>query len=86
MVALGETDDWAHAGRYDLYLSSARMNDDLIRRLWELVQSMDAYRDRTALVIATDHGRGDGQGRVEGSRRRTTRIGGHLDCGYGTGH
>ena len=60
-VALGETDDWAHAGRYDLYLSSARMNDDLIRQLWELVQSLDEYRNKTALVISTDHGRGDGR-------------------------
>ena len=30
-VALGETDDWAHAGRYDLYLESANQNDEFIR-------------------------------------------------------
>lgn len=60
-VALGETDDWAHTGRYDLYLDSAKGNDDFIRRLWEQAQSMDQYRDKTALVIATDHGRGDGR-------------------------
>jgi len=58
-VALGETDDWAHSKRYDLYLDAARRNDDYIRRLWETAQSMPGYRDRTALVITTDHGRGD---------------------------
>jgi dienelactone hydrolase len=59
-LALGETDDWAHAGRYDHYLHSARRFDDFTRRLWEEMQSMDEYRGRTTFVITTDHGRGDG--------------------------
>jgi hypothetical protein len=29
-----------------------------VRRLWEAAQSLPAYRGRTALVLATDHGRG----------------------------
>lgn len=57
-VALGETDDWGHARRYDLYLAAAWQNDDFIRRLWETAQSMPAYRGKTSLVITTDHGRG----------------------------
>ena len=60
-VALGETDDWAHAGRYDLYLDSAQQNDQMIRELWQTAQSMDQYRGKTALVLTTDHGRGDGR-------------------------
>ncbi len=58
-VSFGETDDWAHEGRYDLYLESAQRNDDYIRRLWETIQSMDEYRDNTTLIITSDHGRGD---------------------------
>ena len=58
-VALGETDDWAHAGRYDLYLDSARRNDDYIRQLWEAAQSLPQYADTTTLILTTDHGRGD---------------------------
>lgn len=58
-VALGETDDWAHSARYDLYLDAASRNDSYIKRLWETAQSIPHYRDRTALVITTDHGRGD---------------------------
>ncbi len=61
-VSLGETDDWAHEGRYDLYLESAQRNDDYIRRLWETIQSIPQYRDNTTLIITTDHGRGDGRG------------------------
>ena len=60
-VALGETDDWAHAGRYDLYLDSAKTNDMYIFKLWQLIQSSDQYRNKTALIVSTDHGRGDGK-------------------------
>ncbi|MBL8809611.1 MAG: alkaline phosphatase family protein [Planctomycetaceae bacterium] len=58
-LSLGETDDWAHAGRYDLYLDAASRTDDYIRRLWETLQSMPEYKGRTTLILTTDHGRGD---------------------------
>ena len=58
-VSLGETDDWAHAGRYDLYLDSAFRTDDYIGRLWQQLQSMPEYRENTTLILTTDHGRGD---------------------------
>ena len=60
-VALGETDDWAHAGRYDLYLDAAYRIDQYVRRLWETAQSLPQYNGKTSLVITTDHGRGDGR-------------------------
>lgn len=58
-VSLGETDDWAHARRYDLYLDAANRNDRYMQLLWEAVQRMPEYAGRTALVITTDHGRGE---------------------------
>jgi hypothetical protein len=57
-VMLGETDEWAHGRRYDLYLESARRGDEFIQRLWETAQAMPEYAGKTALVITTDHGRG----------------------------
>ena len=57
-IMLGETDEWAHGRRYDLYLESARRSDEFIQRLWETAQAMPEYAGKTALVIATDHGRG----------------------------
>jgi hypothetical protein len=60
-ILLGETDEWAHAGRYDLYLKSARRFDDYARQLWEALQSMPEYRSSTTLILATDHGRGSGK-------------------------
>jgi hypothetical protein len=60
-MALGETDDWAHEGRYDLYLDAAWRNDRYIQELWETAQALPEYRGRTSLVLTTDHGRGDGR-------------------------
>jgi hypothetical protein len=57
-VMLGETDEWAHDGRYDLYLDAAFRSDRFIARMWDTLQSLPAYRNRTALVLTTDHGRG----------------------------
>jgi len=58
-VMLGETDEWAHGRRYDLYLDAAWRGDRFVRRLWETAQSLPAYRGQTALLLATDHGRGE---------------------------
>jgi hypothetical protein len=58
-VMLGETDEWAHDRRYDLYLDAAQRNDRFIRRLWETAQAMPEYANRTALIVTTDHGRGN---------------------------
>ena len=60
-VALGETDDWGHAGRYDLYLQAAHQSDEYLRRLWEAAQLVGSHRYRTTMIVTTDHGRGNGR-------------------------
>ncbi|HEX4758394.1 MAG TPA: hypothetical protein VH308_10440 [Terracidiphilus sp.] len=60
-IGLGETDDWAHAGSYAEYLISAHLGDSYLREIWELVQSMPEYRDKTTLIVLPDHGRGVGE-------------------------
>ena len=57
-VMLGEGDEWAHAGRYDLYVDATLRADRFIQRIWETLQSMPEYKDRTTLLVTTDHGRG----------------------------
>ena len=59
-VGYGETDDFAHAGRYDLVLRSAHAYDQFVAELWERLQSLPAYRDQTTFVLTCDHGRGSG--------------------------
>lgn len=58
-VAYGETDDFAHDGRYDQVLHAAQRTDRFLRELWDAVQADPVYRDNTALLITTDHGRGE---------------------------
>jgi hypothetical protein len=59
-VGYGETDNWAHSGRYDLVLESAHHFDQFAQQLWETMQAMPEYRDQTTFIITTDHGRGSG--------------------------
>jgi Type I phosphodiesterase / nucleotide pyrophosphatase len=59
-IGYGETDNWAHAGRYDLVLHSAHLFDHFVAELWERLQALPAYRDTTTFIITTDHGRGSG--------------------------
>jgi bisphosphoglycerate-independent phosphoglycerate mutase (AlkP superfamily) len=59
-VGFLETDAWGHAGRYDHLLTSAHAVDTYIARLWETMQSLEQYRDKTTFIISTDHGRGSG--------------------------
>lgn len=57
-IALGETDEWAHGGRYDLYLAAANRVDRYLKDLWTSVQQTPEYRGSTSLIISVDHGRG----------------------------
>ncbi|MBL7697534.1 MAG: hypothetical protein JNK79_05230 [Chitinophagaceae bacterium] len=58
-IAFDETDDFAHSGMYDQYLASAYSQDRMIEDLWNTVQSLPGYKDKTTLVVTVDHGRGD---------------------------
>ena len=57
-LSFGDTDEWAHDGKYSLYLKSVHRVDQYIKELWETVQSMPEYRGETSLLFAVDHGRG----------------------------
>ncbi len=57
-LALGETDDWAHDGRYERVLETYTRTDDYLKQLWSWLQSQPEYRGRTHMLITTDHGRG----------------------------
>jgi hypothetical protein len=59
-VGYGETDNWAHAGRYDLVLESAQQFDHFVEQLWNTMQAIPQYRGQTTFIITTDHGRGSG--------------------------
>lgn len=57
-IAFDETDDFAHGGKYDLYLRSAHYTDMFLRTIWDWCQSDAQYKGKTTIIITTDHGRG----------------------------
>jgi hypothetical protein len=57
-LSLGETDEWAHAGKYEEYVRAANRVDLYLKRIWEQAQSMPEYRGVTTLIVSVDHGRG----------------------------
>ncbi len=57
-IGLGETDEWAHARRYDLYLDAARNSDRFAGEVWATIQRTPEYKDKTTLILICDHGRG----------------------------
>jgi hypothetical protein len=72
-IGYGETDEWAHAGRYDLTLRATRQVDAFVAELWGTMQAMPEYRDATTFLITTDHGRGDG---ADGWKRHGENVAG----------
>lgn len=57
-LGLGETDEFAHEGKYDMYLQQAAKVDRMIAELWYYVQTDPYYKNNTTFIITTDHGRG----------------------------
>jgi hypothetical protein len=62
-LGLGETDEFAHSGRYDLYLQQAAQFDKMLAELWHWAQTTPGYKDNTTFIITTDHGRGSKPGK-----------------------
>ncbi len=60
-LSLGETDRWAHHMRYDNYLQAAHEFDADVSVLWQTMQSMPQYKNKTTFILSCDHGRGAGQ-------------------------
>jgi hypothetical protein len=58
-LALGETDDWAHDGRYDRVLEALARSDAFLRQLFDAIDRLADYRGKTTVLITADHGRGD---------------------------
>lgn len=58
-IAYGEPDDFAHEGDYDEYVLATHRVDGFIAGIWNTLQSLDYYKNNTAIFITVDHGRGD---------------------------
>ena len=87
VIGLGETDDFAHQKRYDLYLQQANEVDKMVGELWNMVQTTPGYKNNTSFIITTDHGRGNNSKHWSGhgffisgsSQTWLAMIGPHID-------
>jgi hypothetical protein len=57
-MGFGETDEFAHSGKYHDYLISANRFDGYVRELWTTLQASEQYKGKTTLILTCDHGRG----------------------------
>ncbi len=57
-LGLSQSDDWAHADRYDRLIEYLHLADRQLQDLWTTIESHPTYRGKTTLIITTDHGRG----------------------------
>lgn len=60
-VGYGDTDEWAHAGNYRLYLEAAHTVDGFLKELWETAESDPFYKGKTTFLVLCDHGRGSSE-------------------------
>ena len=58
-IGLGETDDWAHDGRYDMVINALHRTDEYLKELWQFLESDKQYKGKTTIIVTVDHGRGN---------------------------
>ncbi|MGN6530527.1 MAG: sulfatase-like hydrolase/transferase [Ginsengibacter sp.] len=56
----GDTDEYAHEGKYESYLDDIFNLDAMIGNLWKMMQEDSFYKNNTTFFIVPDHGRGTG--------------------------
>lgn len=57
--AFDETDEMGHQGNYAKYLKDIKQQDEYIKEIWKYIQTDPVYRNKTTMIITSDHGRGD---------------------------
>jgi len=59
MVSFGEMDEIAHTNHWSRYVRAVKKLDDICWMIWREIQVSPFYKDKTTLIITTDHGRHD---------------------------
>jgi hypothetical protein len=58
-VLFAQVDKEGHTADTVKYLSAIRRVDSLVYLLWQAIQGDSVYRDRTTMIVSSDHGRHD---------------------------
>lgn len=57
VINLKDVDSYGHANKWDEYLKAIKTTDASIKEIWDYIQSLPAYKDKTTLIVSNDHGR-----------------------------
>ncbi|ROI02100.1 sulfatase [Chryseobacterium sp. G0240] len=57
VINLKDVDSYGHANNWNEYIKAIKTTDASIKELWDYIQSLPAYRDKTTLIVSNDHGR-----------------------------
>ncbi len=57
LVNLGSTDGVGHQGDWDRYLAAIAGADQVVQDIYDKIQADPVYKDKTALIVTSDHGR-----------------------------
>lgn len=57
VINLKDVDSNGHANNWDGYIKAIKTTDASIKEIWDYIQSLPAYKDKTTLIVSNDHGR-----------------------------
>lgn len=57
VINLKDVDSRGHANDWNGYINAIKTTDASIKEIWDHVQSLPAYKDKTTLIVSNDHGR-----------------------------
>lgn len=60
-ISFSGTDKYGHVKKYNQYLKAAHNSDFMLQDLWNYLQNTPQYKNKTTLIVTTDHGRGEGK-------------------------
>lgn len=60
-IYLADVDHAGHSGDWNYYTTTLRRADSIIGVLWNHVQTLPYYKDKTTMIVTNDHGRHDNQ-------------------------
>ncbi|MFH0820126.1 MAG: sulfatase-like hydrolase/transferase [bacterium] len=62
LINFASVDENGHSGDFQKYTNAIKKADEIVYNLWNKIQNDPYYKDKTTLIITTDHGRhSDGQ-------------------------
>lgn len=57
VINLKDVDANGHANNWSGYIDAIKATDASIKEIWDHIQSLPAYKDKTTLIVSNDHGR-----------------------------